>query len=239
MIRKLMLIGGILLLAMSPAAQGAAQDFMRVSSNYSEMQKSLVWLTEGLSKLGNHKDAKLILTKAQKKKILPVFQALIDTRLVQLEIQDNRQGNGGANQRQGQGQRQWPGQGGNNQGGLRAFNQNDPQIQQRLKQMQEQIDFGNKQIDLIDGILTGAQVKFIDNMDFNEEKYGFLNFQRNFRNNGQNGGNAGTGQDGGQNGMNNSQGFNQQAFEEIREKMRAGQEALVKLNNAVLKMLKS
>jgi hypothetical protein len=237
MIRKLVLLVGIVLLAVSPVAQGATTDFMELSNNYSDMQQSIAWLTEGLSKLGSHKDAKLVLTKAQKKKILPLFQALIDKKLVQLVVPENRQGNGGNNQRQGQGQgqgqRQWQGQGGSNQGGQRTFNQDNPQMQQRLKQMEELLNFGNQQIDKIDAALTPAQVKFVDNLDFNEEKYGFLDFRGTFGNR-QGGTSGGNTQSGG-----SGQGFNQQAIQQIREKMRAGQEQLVKLNNAVLKMLKS
>lgn len=237
MIRKLVLLVGVLLLAVSPVVYGAASDYQQIASKNQEMQQSLAWLTEGLSKLGSHKDAKLVLTKAQKKKILPIFQALIDKKLIRLEVQQNN-GQGGNNQQQGQGQGQRQGQGGNNQGGQRNFDPNNPQMQQRLKQMQEQSDFGNKQMDLIDAALTDAQVKFIDNMNFNAEKYGFLDFQQMY-NNRQNGAGGGSDQ-GGQGGMNNgAQGFNQQAFQQMRQKMRAGQEILVKLNNAVLKMLKS
>lgn len=232
MVKRIVLVMAILM-AFSTVSFGAARDFQGISSKSNEMRQNLAWLTEGLYQLGNSKNAKLVLTKEQKKKILPIFQGMVDKNLIMLKLAPNN-GRNGNNRANGNNQ------GGQNQGGQRgSFDVNDPQVQARIKQMQELTDFGNAQIDLVDKILTKGQVNFLDNMDFNAEKYGFIDYQRMFANNsGNNGQESGQSQGGGQSQM-GGQGANQAEFQKLRQKMRAAQEQLVKLNNDVMKVLKS
>lgn len=65
----------------------------------------------------------------------------------------------------------------------------------------------------------GSQKTFVDNLDFNAGKYGYVDFTRYF-------GNGQTGQR-----------PDPKVFGEIREKMKVGREEQVKLNNSVLAML--
>ena len=192
-----------ILLAVSPVCPGAVTTSQQIAQNYQEMRKNLAWLTLGLNDLGRGNDSKLKLTADQRKKILPVFETLVGNNLVLLTAPPKRQ-----HENQSQNRRQ--------------YDPNDPMAQARMRKQKEQTDFGNKQADLIDAVLTPAQRSYIDNLNFNAEKYGFIDFRKLF-------GNGGPGQ----------QRPDQKVIDDMRTKMRAGQEALIKLNNEVLKMLKS
>lgn len=226
MLRKILAVSfGILLLAGS-ISWAASSNSQQIRRDNTEMRKSVVWLMEGLTALSKTKDGKLQLKPNQKKKILPIFQALVREKVLVLTV-DRR------NQVYGQNSNRPNNQNGadNSQGQRWGMDPNDPRVQARMKQMQEQTAFGNKQADLIDGILNEKQVAFIDNLNFDAEKYGFLDFRNSM------GGSQNNGQSGGQ-----SQGQFQrpdpQVMAKIRQQMQAGRENLVKLCNTVLKVLK-
>lgn len=179
----------------------------QVGQDNANMRQNLAWLTEGLNILGKSSDAKLALKPAQKKKILTVFQVLIDNKLVLMEMPPERQS--GQNQQH------------------RQYDPNDPEVQSRIKKLKDQTVLGNQQADKIDAVLTEAQRSFIDNLDFKAEKYGFIDFRKLF----------GSSQGGSQGGSQTRP--DPAVMSKIRGQIRAGQELLVKLNNEVLKMLKS
>jgi Spy/CpxP family protein refolding chaperone len=201
LLKKIVLVGMVLLVIMSSACWAAPASNVQVRQANQEMRKNLAWLTEGLNDLGQSKDEKLKLTAAQKKKILPVFEALVSNNLVLLTVPEGRQRN-------------------QSSGSRPQFDAGDAKVQAMIRKMKDQIEFGNKQADLIDGFLTEKQLSYIDNMDFNAEKYGFLDFEKIF-------------------GGDGFQRPDQKTIDEMRTKARAGQEILVKLNNDVFKMLKS
>jgi hypothetical protein len=203
--KKSLVLGLILLLGISSIGFGAQLTFQQVSQASQEMRKSVEWLTEGLFDL--RKDQKLALTAAQKKKILPIFQSLIQNKIVQISIDNNNNNNHNHNNNV------------SSQSGVP--NVNDPQVQARMKRMQDATIFGNAQTDAIDAILTKEQTTFIDNIDFNADKYGFIDFNKLF---GGGGGHQGQRPD-------------QATMDAMRKKMQAGRELLVKLNNQVLDML--
>lgn len=227
MIRKILTISlGILLLTGS-VSWAAPPNVQQIRHDNTEMRKSVVWLMEGLAALSKTGDGKLQLKPSQKKKILPVFETLVREKILVLTIERTNQGNGSNVNRP------------NNQNGAAngqnqrwGMDPNDPRAQARMKQMQDQTAIGNKQSDMIDGILNEKQVAFIDNLKFDAEKYGFLNFQNSM------GGSSGSGQSGNQ-GQGQFQRPDPQTMAKIRQQMQTGRENLVKLCNAVLKALKS
>jgi hypothetical protein len=207
--KKLYLLVFILVLGIGSVCLGATTPAPRsqAGQDNQEMRKNLAWLTEGLKNLDQSNDRKLKLTADQKKKIRPIFEDLVKNNLVLLTAPPERQ----QNQNQNQSQNQQRGQ----------FDPNDPKVQARMKRMKEQTDYGNKQADLVDVILSGAQKSYIDNMNFVPEKYGFLDFRKVFGN------------------FQQGQRPDQKTMDDFRSKMKAGQTELIKLNNEVLKMLKS
>ncbi len=212
--RKLFLISVLLLSGFglqtlsfgAPVAAAAAAAGAQIRQEFQEMRQSLVWLTEGLKNLNGINAKNLKLTAAQKKKIRPLFEDLIKNDLVLLKMPQERQRNQAQNQFR------------------RQADFNDSQLQSRMKRIKEQTDYGNKQADLIDAILTDAQRTYIDNMDFQPEKYGFLDFRQIF----------GSGQ-----GISQGERPDPKVVADFRSKMQSGQEELIKLNNEVLKILKA
>ena len=197
---KKAVIGFIIsVLISSTVCFGAQLTFQQASQ---EMRKSVTWLSEGLLNL--EKDKKLALSADQKKKILPIFQSLIQRKIVLIAINNNNHN-----------------QNNNFRGQSGAPDVNDPQVQARMKRMQDEITYGNAQTDAIDAILTKEQTTFIDNIDFNADKYGFIDFNKLF----------------GGGGQRQGQRPDQATMDAIRKKMQAGRELLIKLNNQVLAML--
>jgi hypothetical protein len=184
--------------SLSYAASGSNA---QVRQAYQEMRQNLAWVTQGLDELGKSNAKDLKLTAEQKKKILPVFEALVGNKLVMLSMPEQDQRHDQSSGVRGQ------------------SNPSDPKVQARLRKMKDDTAFGNQQADLIDNCLTAKQLSYIDNLVFSPEKYGFLDFQKIF-------------------GSDQRQRPDQKMMEQVRAKMRAGQELLVKLNNEVLKMLK-
>jgi hypothetical protein len=201
MSKKILLLAMVFMVMMGSVCRAAPASNAQVSQAYQEMRKNLAWLTEGLNDLGQTNDSQLKLTAAQKQKILPVFEALVGNNLVLLTVPEERHRN-------------------QSSGSRPRFDANDSRVQARLRKMKDQTEFGNKQADLIDEILTEKQLSYIDNLNFNAEKYGFIDFQKIF-------------------GDSQRQRPDQKTMDAIRAKARAGQERMVKLNNEVLKMLKS
>lgn len=199
--KTLLLLSIACLLVVSPAGWGSPKTFSEIRRDNSEMRKNITWLLEGLLELGTKKDPKLVLTLKQKQAILPVFQALVENKIIILKNDPPQNSGNNNNQRQ---ERPDP---------------NDPAWKERIKKTEDQTAFGNGQSDKIDQILTKAQLELIDNLEFNAEKYGYVDFTKYFS--------------GGQTG----QRPDPKVAGEIRGKMKAGREEQVKLNNNVLAML--
>ena len=212
---KVVLLAVGLLLISASACFGAQLNFQQIRRDNTEMRKSIVWLLEGLVQLSKSNNKDLALQSAQKKKILPIFQALVREKIIVLEANRRNQFNNSNNSS------------GRQAGGQFNFDPNDPRVQERVKKLQEQTDFGNKQSDLIDRILTKKQSGFIDNLDFNADKYGFADLRSLMP-----AGGAGQGQ--GQ-----FQRPDPQTMAKIRQVMQTGRDNLIKLCNEVQKLLKS
>ena len=73
--KKSIILFVISVLVISSVCFGAALTFQQVAKDSQEMRQNIAWLTDGLLNLGNNQ--KLALTNVQKKKILPIFQLLI------------------------------------------------------------------------------------------------------------------------------------------------------------------
>jgi hypothetical protein len=202
MLKKIGLLMMVFVVIIGSVCWAAPASTVQAGQAYQEMRKNLAWLTQGLNDLGRSSDGKLKLTADQKKKILPVFETLISNNLVLLTIPEHERRNS------------------QSAGSRTQFNANDPKVQARIRKMKDQTELGNQQADLVDGFLTEKQLSYIDNLEFNAEKYGFIDFQKLF-------------------GGDQRQRPDQKTIAEMRAKTRAGQELLVKLNNEVLKMLKS
>ena len=202
MVKKILMLMIVVTAISGSVCWAAPASNAQAGQEYQEMRKNLAWLTLGLNDLGKSSDGKLKLTANQKKKILPAFETLIANNLIMLTVpeRDRHQNQSGVSRTQ--------------------WDPNDARAQARLRKMKDQTELGNRQADLIDGFLTEKQLSYIDNLNFDPEKYGFLDFQKIF------GGNQHGRPD-------------QKVIDEMRAKTRAGQETLVKLNNEVLKMLKS
>ena len=203
--KKLLSMIGLFLLV-SSIALGAQLTFPQIRSENNEMRKSVIWLMEGLQELSMSKDKSLNLRSEQKRKILPVFNALVSKKIIPLKSESNQYNN-------------------SNRGQYGNMDPGDPKVQERMKGLQEQTAFGNKQVDLIDGILTRKQAGFIDNLNFKAEKYGFYNYQNN-------------GQSGGQ-GQGQFQRSDPQQMAKLRQQMQAGRANQVKLCQSIEKILKA
>ncbi len=206
MIRKLSF--GILgLFLVSSLAWGAPLNLPQIRNQNTEMRKSVVWVMAGLQALDQSKDHNLRLQPHQKQKILSIFNSLVSKKIILLKSEPNQRNNGER------------GQSGAN------LDPNDPKTQERLKALQEQTAFGNRQVDLIDGILTPKQSGFIDNLNFQADQYGFFTYQN-------------SGQSGGQ-GQGQFQGTNPQQMAKLRQQIRTGRANQVKLFQNVAKLLKA
>jgi hypothetical protein len=217
------------------AAGSTAFDPMRTQL---EMRTNIAWTVDGLAQLGESKDRALKLNKAQARKILPIYKALIAKKIIQLKlekVQGKRPGFPGSGP-----------EGGSPDSKPQVQPGGDPQHQQeRMRESAALVTFGNRKMEAINRILTKKQVEFIDNLDFNAEKYGFPNrdhFSNHPGGNFQSG--APSGHLGGNRPGNNQPGGDQRRS--IRKqrppmdpKLEAGRKRLIKLNQAVLKMLES
>lgn len=137
----------------------SAQQGTRVVIN-NEDQANLTWFIAGLKDLCTHKDAKLKLTAAQAKKILPELEALRREKLLVTELPD-RQGE----RRQGGGS-----------GGWQQMSEADrKRMADRQRKTAERIA---KALDKMEAALKQDQADYILNMDFNAAQYGVGGFRR-------------------------------------------------------------
>lgn len=196
---------GVMLLAATSVMAAPDKTMWEFRKANTEMRKNVTWMMEGMLKLSQSSDKRLVLMAAEKKKILPIVQAMVDRKIIILKAEDHF----GGHQNQGNGQSQ------------NRPDPNDPAVKARIREMQDQTDYGNKQADQIDLLLTSSQKRFIDNLDFNAEQYGYLDFSKLFGS-----------QAGGQ-----WQRPDPQKMQQIRDQMHAGMERQAELNRKVLAML--
>lgn len=150
-----------LLMAMAVSVAAAKENTNRDAirdalKEQNEMRQDITWTVEGLYKLGHSRNKKLKLTPAQARKILPIYQELIDKKIVRLETDP--------------GQRR---RAGSNQGDLTS-----EQAKKRLQELTALTKLGRTKLAQINKILTPAQVDFIDNLDFKPEQYGYIDFDK-------------------------------------------------------------
>jgi len=198
------LLMGILAITGVFSVNAAEKTQREVRREYQELQKNLAWMSEGLSKLAQSKDRNLNLTTDQKKKLLPLYQELAKRKIVRTKLNKRDQEDSQVGDR-----------------GRRQVDENDPQVKARREKMQANLVFGKVQESKIEKVLTPKQLTFVDNLNFNAEKYGFFEWKRQ--------GNSGQG---GQ-----RQQVDQKELDARRQKMRQGRAELVKLNLALIKML--
>jgi hypothetical protein len=200
-----------------------------------EMRKNIAWTVEGLYQLGKSKVRDLRLTPAQRKKILPLYQKLIAKKIIQLKLKPVHGKERGGPQPD---DRVAPKRGAPDARPGGDFRQ----APSRLAKRKALIAFGNAKMEAINRILTKKQVEFIDNWDFKAEKYGFPGLP-NFP--------GGKGHFGGPPpGGDRPHGKNPSDRAKARrpnpgkpdprvlKKLEEGRKRLVKLNQAVLKMLR-
>ncbi len=198
------LLMGILAISGVFSVNAAEKTQREVRMEYQELQKNLAWMSEGLTKLAQSKDRNLTLTKDQKQKLLPLFKELVKRNIV---ITKSKQ----RNQEEGQ-------NGGRER---RQVDENDPQVKARREKMQANLTFGKAQESKIEKVLTAKQITYLDNLNFQAEKYGFIEWRRQ--------GNSGQG---GQ-----RQQIDQKELDARRKKMEQGRAELVKLNLSLIKIL--
>ena len=171
-----------------------------------EMRKNVTWMVAGLAELEKSKVKALHLTKEQKLKIRPIFQELITQKIISLKIPASA-GNYGLKRNR-----------------LGASEERTGNRQKMAQGLEKQALLGNKSADLVDGILSKAQVSFIDNLDFQAENYGY----QAARGNGQSGRSLGNG----------TSSPDPKGVGVARKAMQEGRERLIKLNIEVWELLK-
>ncbi|MGQ9779554.1 MAG: hypothetical protein ACUVRM_06720 [Bacillota bacterium] len=119
-------------------------------------QVELAWFMTGLRDLCRSKDARLKLTPAQAKRILPELQALVDEGILIVDPQKLPTG------RQGFGPGQQPPGGG-------LSEEEREQMRERRQKQAERIE---KAIEKMEKALRQAQVDYILNLDFDPKRYG-------------------------------------------------------------------
>lgn len=148
-LKRMLAIISVLLISLSLNVHGAEKDFQELRTEEHELRKNVTWTVEGIYQLSKARDQKLKITPGQAKKILPVFQGLVDKQIIHTEMPDSKRRE------------------------RSEFGRNpDPKMQAELK---KRIEFGKRELHRIDSLLTKTQVQFIDNMAFQPEKYGFIN----------------------------------------------------------------
>ncbi len=202
----------ILVLALSATAWGAEKTFQEVFRENQEMRKNITWMTEGLYQLGKSRDKHLAITKEQARRILPIYQELINKRIIITELKSEDLSNKASRNSLG-----FNG---------RYSNLSSEEQQKRMKEMVVLTEFGKQQSRLIDSILSKEQIQFIDNLDFKPKKYGYF-----LRPNVSSG-------NGSQDQFNGGRFGNNPNNDQMRKKRQEAQKLLVKLNLDVLNILK-
>lgn len=171
-----------------------------------ENQVNLIWLVQGLRDMD--KDTPLRLTKDQARKMLPIYEKWIQDGVLRIDAPEPR--------REGMSERAQQPQIRQRQGEMPA----DPgQQRQRMAELQARQEALARDIDTMDSYLTGAQLRFVDNLKFDPAIYGL---------------------GGGDQGVWFSQGErpNPAALQRLRRQMQDGQAKLVALCKEVYELLK-
>lgn len=212
----------ITILTLSPGLLGAEKTLREAIQDNLEMRKNITWTTEGLYQLGKSKNKRLALTKEQASRILPLYQELIDKKIILIETNLVALYS-------------TPFINLNSHNDSRYSNLSTEEEQKRTREIVLLTEFGKQQLRRIDNILSKEQIEFINNLDFKPEKYGYFEMPRP-----QNGGGPMEFQD------NQSKGpFRDGPFgnpphnDPIRQKHHEAQKLLVQLNLDVLNILKN
>jgi len=206
--RMLVLALSSLILGICPLAAGAvkAETIPEAMQENRAMRKNITWMVKGLRQLGECKDKRLRLTGKQARQIFPIYRELIAKKIILMEAKPEPSAHAGK--------------------------PNPPEMdlakdQQRMAELMELTEFGKRQSRRIDSLLTEAQVRLIDNLDFKPEKYGY------FENSGPPRWKTDSKVSGFPNGDRPTP-----PDEKTRGKMEKGRQLLVKLNRDVYEMLK-
>lgn len=227
--RKLIIsLSVIIMLALSINVLGAEKTFQDVILENQEMRKNVTWMAEGIYLLNKNGDKRLAITKEQAGRILPLYQGLIEKKIILIEMKSNDPGSPGPRilfrNPNGTG----------NPGASNSPEQRSERSQQQMAELVALTEFGKQQLGLIDNIFTKEQVKFIDNLDFKPEKYGYMDLTRlsgviQKRPN-QQGSES-------QDQFNSVPRRNGRLMEKVRKKREESQKLLIKLNQDVLNIL--
>jgi hypothetical protein len=206
-----------MMLGLASIAGAAAPNPRDILRDNQKMRQNITWLVAGLAELGKSAQPNLRLTPEEARKILPIFEELITRRIIILNISDFPK-----NQEQRPSNPQ-PSSGTPSQPSAQSRPQNNTTGGgERMAKLALETTFGNAQTDRVDALLTKKQVVFIDNLNFDPLKYGYLDFTRGRSANGTSG-----------NQMSASQ-----APVDPRQQLEKGRLEQVKLNNQVYRILK-
>jgi hypothetical protein len=203
----------LLMVSIAGAATLNSRDALRENQ---KMRQNITWLVAGLAELGKSTQTELQLTPAEAQKILPIYEGLITRKIVILNSNDFPKA------------RESQPSGSSTPAGSPAPSNPQPRpprdtagSNDRLAKLAAETAFANSQADQVDALLTKKQVVFIDNLNFDPVKYGYLSFTR--------GKSA--------NGTNSNQPSASQAPVDPRQQLEKGRLEQVKLNNQVYRML--
>lgn len=202
----------ISILTLGASVLGAEKTFQEVFRENQEMRKNITWMTEGLYQMSRSRDKHLAITREQARRILPIYQELINKRIIITELKPEApHSNASKNARGFNGQ---------------YSSLSSEEQPKRMKEIVALTEFGKQQSRRIDSILSKEQIQFIDNLDFKPKKYGYFLPS-----------NVSSGQ-GSQDQINGGRFGNDPKNNQMRKKRQEAQKVLVKLNLDVLNFLK-
>jgi hypothetical protein len=211
----------ISVLVLSVNVLGAEKTSQEAIQDNQEMRKNVTWTTEGLYQLGKSKNKRLALTREQARRILPLYQELIDKKIILIETNlvalcSN------------------PSINLNSPNDSRYFNLSAEEEEKSTREIVLLTEFGKQQLRRINNILSKEQIEFINNLDFKPEKYGYFEMGRPQNDVGQKElqGNQSKGQ------FRDGWSGNPTQNDQIRQKHYEAQKLLVQLNLDVLNILK-
>ena len=146
-------------MAAAPASSG---------TNAANAEADLAWFMAGLRDLCKSKDSRLKLQPAQAKKILPELEALVNEKILIVEMPARQNGASGQTGQGGFAYRSGAGQTG---GG------SDAQRQKMLEQRQKRTERIENALDKMQGFLRQPQSDYILNLNFDPDYYGLGSFQ--------------------------------------------------------------
>lgn len=212
----------ISVLALGASVWGAEKTFRETIQENQTMRKDITWMTEGLYLLGKSRKKQLALTKEQASRILPLYQELINKKIILTKMKPESSRNNAPKNLNGPSRPQ--------------FSKPSPEEEQeRIKEIVVLTEFGKQHSRRIDNILSKEQVQFIDNLDFKPEKYGYFTIaglQSDIRPN-----EPGGGESKGQ--IKENRPNDSRKNDQLRKKRQAAQKQLVKLNQDLLNILKN